>query len=371
MNILIFSPSNLRAVDQQSQAVLFKKMGHEPILLTCLPEGVLHKNFQAHGFKTSSSDIKARGVIYFIKQIIFMVRFCKKNNIAVVISHLQSCAIITGFAKYFMKTKVVYMRHHTDYVGIYNSPKERLQNWLANTFSLKIIAISKDVELILRKEKVPDRKIVRINLCYDFDEYKNDFTNQFEQVKEEIKSNLTLLYVARLDPVKRHTLAFEVVEHLLRDKIDCKLICIGKGNIENELRQYIADRDLSANIVIKGFVTNVFDYIKASDILLLLSDTEASSHMLKEAGICGKTLVVCKDVGDFNDYIKPGVNGFLVNKSNPVPGAVEILKKINDNKTLISELGDNLKKTVYKHFSIESDFEELYSKLFKEMKIKV
>ncbi|WP_460559043.1 glycosyltransferase [Ferruginibacter profundus] len=346
-------------------------MGHEPFLLTCLPEGILHKNFQAHGFKTFSSNIKARGVMYFIKQIIFLVKFCKKNNIAVVVSHLQSSAIITGFARYFMKTKVVYMRHHTDYVGIYNSPKEKLQNWLANTFSPKIIAISEDVKVMLLKEGVPESKIARINLCYDFGEYKNDFTDQFDAVKEEMKSNLSLLYVARLDPVKRHTLAFEVVEKLLSQGIDCKLTCIGRGNIEDQLRKYIAERGLEKNIIIRGFVTNVFDYIKAADILLLISETEASSHMLKEAGVCGKTLIACNGVGDFNDYLVNGENGFLVDKNNPVDETVNILKKINQDKSLITILGDNLKKTVYRNFSIDSNFEQLYSQLFKAMKIKL
>ena len=103
MNILIFSPSNLRAVDQQSQALLFKKMGHTPCLLTCLPEGLLHQHFQAHGFKTYSSTIKSAGLFYFIKQIIFLVKFCRKNKIDLVCSHLQSCALIAGVAKYFMK----------------------------------------------------------------------------------------------------------------------------------------------------------------------------------------------------------------------------------------------------------------------------
>ena len=372
MKIVIYSPSNLRAVDQQSQALLFQKMGHEPLLLTCLPEGVLHRNFQEHGFKTYSSNItNARGIIYFLKEINFLIKFCNKHKVDVVCCHLQSCAIIAGFAKFFIKAKVVYMRHHTDFVGIYNSPKERLQNWMANTLSPKIIAISNTVNKILINENVPERKIHRINLCYDFGEYRNDFTNQIDAIKQELRSPLTLLYVARLDPVKRHTYAFKIVEDLLAQGVECKLFCIGRGNLENELNQYIKNKKLGEHIVMKGFVTNVFDYISASDVVLLLSDTEASSHMLKEAGICGKTLIACADVGDFNDYLVHGENGYLVNKENPIPETVEILKKISSNKHIVPVLGENLKKTVYKHFSIDSNFEALYSTLFKAMKIQL
>lgn len=372
MKILIYSPSNLRAVDQQSQALLFQKMGHQPMLLTCLPEGVLHKNFQAHGFLTFSSNItNARGVNYFLKEIRFLIKFCNKHSIDVVCCHLQSCAIIAGVAKFFMKAKVVYMRHHTDFVGIYNSPKERFQNWIANTLSPKIIAISDTVNKILINENVAQSKMHRINLCYDFGEYRNDFTNQIDAIKQELHSPLTLLYVARLDPVKRHKYAFKIVEDLLAQGVECKLFCIGKGSLENELNRYIEDNNLSEHIVMKGFVTNVFDYISAADIVLLLSDTEASSHMLKEAGICGKTLIACAGVGDFNDYIIHGENGYLVNKDNPIPETIEILKNIGANKQIVSVLGENLKKTVYKHFSIDSNFEDLYSNLFKTMNIQL
>lgn len=372
MKIVIYSPSNLRAVDQQSQALLFQKMGHQPVLLTCLPEGVLHKNFQSHGFQTYSSDIRnAKGVKYFLKEIQFLIKFCNEHNIDVVCCHLQSCALIAGVAKFFMKSKVVYMRHHTDFVGIYNSPKERLQNCLANTLSPKIIAISDTVNKILIKENVPHHKIHRINLCYDFGEYRNDFTEKADVIKTELRSPLTLLYVARLDPVKRHTYAFKIVEDLLAQNVECKLFCIGKGSLEGELNQYIADKKLGEHIIMKGFVTNVFDYISAADIVLLLSDTEASSHMLKETGLCGKSLIACAGVGDFNDYIIHGENGYLVNKENPIPETVKILKMISANKHIVPVLGENLKKTVYKHFSIDSNFESLYSDLFKAMKIQL
>lgn len=372
MKILIYSPSNLRAVDQQSQAVLFKKMGHEPILLTWLPEGDLHRNFQKHGFATYSVEgVKGRRLVFFIRQAIYLARFCKQHNIDIVFSHLQNCAVITGMAKFFMKTKVVYVRHHNKFVGIYNSFKEKLQNKLANMLSPRIIAISKGVQQQLQAEGVPARKIARINLCYDFDEYADELTGAYENIRREIASDLTILYVGRLTAVKRHIKAFEVVEALTKRSINCKLICIGGGELEEELRQYIDSRDLGRYIILKGFVTNVFDYIKASDLLLLLSESEASSHMIKEAGMNRKTIVACKGVGDFDDYIVPGKNGFLVDKNDPVPGTVDLLEKLSKEKPVLENLGDQLYETVYRHFSLNGDFIERYNQLFKELNLTV
>lgn len=370
MNILIYYAQNARAVDQQSQALLFKKMGHNPILLTWLPEGDLHRNFKKNGFEAYSAEhVKGRSVVFFIRQAIYLARFCEEHKIDVIFSHLQNSAIVTGIARFFIKSKVVYVRHHSDYVGIYNSKKERVQNWFANKYSPKIIAISEGVKQQLIKEGVNEKKIVRINLCYDFKEYIGDTAGDYESIKSKIASDLTILYVARLDPVKRHKEAFKVVEGLLSKGINCKLICIGAGNIEVALRQYIADHNLGANVFLLGFVTNVFDYIKASDILMLISDTEASSHMLKEAGLNKKTIIVCESVGDFSDYIVHRENGFLVNRENPVPETIAILEKMAVDKVHLKEMGEKLNATINHHFSIEGNFDELYSRLFKDLKV--
>ena len=370
MNILIYYAQNARAVDQQSQALLFSKMGHNPILLTWLPEGDLHRNFKKHGFEAySAQHVKGRSVVFFIRQAIYLVRFCREHKIDIIFSHLQNSAIVTGIARFFTKAKVVYVRHHSDYVGIYNSRKEKAQNWFANKYSPKIIAISEGVKHQLIKEGVNEKKIVRINLCYDFKEYIGDVSDKHQSLDTKLASDLTILYVARLDPVKRHKEAFKVVEGLLKKNINCKLVCIGAGNIENELRKYVADHDLSANILLPGFVTNVFDYIQASDILMLISDTEASSHMLKEAGLNKKTIIVCKGVGDFSDYIVHGENGFLVDRENPVPETIAILEKMADNKIHLKEMGEKLNATINHHFSIDGNFVELYAQLFKDLKV--
>jgi len=372
MKILIYSPSNLRAVDQQSQAILFKKMGHTPVLLTWLPEGDLHRNFRQHGFETYSAEsVKGRRGVFFIRQVLFMIHFCKEHKIDVVFSHLQNCAIVTGLARFFMKTKVVYVRHHNQYVGVNNSWKERFQNWLANRLSPRIMAISRGVQEQLQREGVPLKKIARINLCYDFKEYAGESTNKYPEVKAAIASDLTILYVGRLTPVKRHILAFEVAKELRLKGINAKLVCIGGGELEAELKQYISRNDMEGYVELKGFVTNVFDYIKAADLLLLLSESEASSHMIKEAGINGKTIIACKHVGDFDDYITPGQNGFLVDKENPVPDTAAVLEELYRQKESLPELGRRLQETVYHHFSVEGDFPERYSQLFKELNLQV
>ena len=132
MKILLYSPANARAVDQQSQAILFKQMGHEVILLTWMPEGVLHENFKAIGVAAYSTQVKGRSIFFFLRQIRFFIRFCKKEKIDIAFCNGQGSGVVAGIAKYFFQTKTVYVRHNSVIYSDTNSAKDKWLNRLAN-----------------------------------------------------------------------------------------------------------------------------------------------------------------------------------------------------------------------------------------------
>jgi glycosyltransferase involved in cell wall biosynthesis len=343
-------------------------MGHEAILLTWMPRGVLHENFVAAGGSAYSSGVKGRNIFFFIRQIRFLISFCRQQQINIVISNGQGCAVVAGVAKYFIAARTVYERHNTSLYGelIKNSFKDRMLNWLANSLSPRFIAISGKVKEQLLKENIAITRIHQINLCYYPALYNSDNAGKESEIKYLYKADLILLYIARLVQRKRHELAFEATKQLVAEGIDCKLVCIGDGESRNELQQWITENNMQDKIILTGHVTNVFDYIKASDMVLLLSVSEASSHIVKEAAFCNKTILVCRGVGDFQDIIVPGYNGFLVDREDPVEETVGIIRNIAKDKTVLTRLADNLLKTVNEHFSIESvkeDYKTLFEKL--------
>lgn len=355
MNILIYSPNNLRAADQQAQAELLISLGHKVFLLTWLPEGVLHKNFKALGASvSSSSSARGRSIFYFINQAGYLARFCKRNKIDIVFSHLQSNAVVAGMAKYFIKSRIIYMRHNSDYFTLNSSVKSSILNKLANLLSPEIIAISNNVKEELIKEGVAEKKIHRINLCYNFAHYETERKYNSEVIRQQYQAELVMVCVARLDALKRHLMAFEVTRQLCAEGFDCKLVCIGDGPYKEVLKQWIADYSMQTKIILEGFVPNVFDYLEASDLLLLLSSSEASSHAVKEAGICDKPAIVCNRVGDFGDYIIHQENSYLVNKENPVNETVVLLRHLIKNQAELEKAGLKLHKNIEEKFGIEN-----------------
>lgn len=362
MRILIYSPANARAVDQQSQAILFKKMGHEVILLTWMPPGVLHENLKALGVPAYSTNVTGRRGVFFARQVRFLIRFCKENKIDIAFCHGQGCGMVSGIARRFVKTRMVYVRHNSTVFRPTNERKSRWINSIANKLSLDIIAISDAVKRELLKEGVEEKRIHRINLCYDEDQYKNDRQGKEAEIKERYRTKLMVLYIARLVEMKKHMLAFEAFQELAKKGMDCKLVCIGQGENLESLQHWISGNNMQDHIIMAGWVPNVFDYIIASDIVMLLSSSEASSHISKEAAYCDRTILVRKEAGDFGDIIVSGVNGFAVG-DEPVKESVEILERIYKDKSVLVQMAKNLRETVDANFSLESSAER-YSALF-------
>ncbi len=96
---------------------------------------------------------------------------------------------------------------------------------------------------------------------------------------------------------------------------DCKLLLIGSGamqflSCESELRGYVARNGMEASVIFAGSVSNVQDYLQASDFFVFPSESEALPLALLEALATGLP-AVASDIGGCRDIITPGVSGLL------------------------------------------------------------
>ncbi|MEP7236272.1 MAG: glycosyltransferase family 4 protein [Ferruginibacter sp.] len=367
MNILIFgTASNTRSPDQQGQAELFLQLNHKVFLLTLGKDDVLHRNFRALGAEAYSSVHKTgRSVFFFIRQAIYFARFCRKHKIDVAFCHLQGNALIGGMAKYFIKTRIVYVRHHTDEYKVMGGAKDLWIGKMANRLSPRIIAISEKVKEELLKDGVKPEKIFRINLCYNFEEFlKTDVKEDPVVIRDKFSSPFVLLCIARLFKTKRQLIAFEAVRLVTEMGLECTLVCIGTGEMQEELQQWINDNNMQHKINIIGFRPNVADYIEAVDMLIQPSESEASNQVVKEAGILKKPAIMCHSVGDFDDYIVDKKNGFLMNKENPLPEMVSLLSELITDKERVKKAGEAIHDTIINTFGIDNA-KEKYMALLK------
>lgn len=369
--IAFFYPSNKRSNVLETTVSELEKSGHHLYFLTTCEKGDLHMELDKMGIRNYSQKTDIRfPLLYYPLHIFRLIKFCKSQQIDIVFSHLQHANFIAVFAQFFMSTRVIAFRHHFKFnKGNFGIPLEVNRNEVLfdkviNRLAREIVLPSSGVlNGMLEYEKVNPKKLQILPYLYDFAQYGEANMEKVEEIKKATPCELRLIMVARLIPFKRHILIFPVVKKLIEEGLDLKMLVLDEGPEKENLQAYINDNGLENSIKMIGFQRNVIDYMKAADLMIHPSLTEASNNTVKEIGLMEKVVAVCKGVGDFDDYLVDGENGFLMDIVHPEKSAEEIIRKVYGQKELIGSIGSQLKKSILEKFGNRAALKEEYLQL--------
>lgn len=369
-NILFFTCFNVRSIHIESSVLYFKDRGYNVFFLTTCESGPIHKELISKNVIVNEISIgNSIGIFRYIKMISFLIKYSKMNQIDFIYSHLQIPNLVSSISRFFIKAKVFTVRHNSDVIELSGNYKEIVIEKIINKLSKYIIAISDKVkDQLIKKENVNPSKIIRINNGYDFKGYEmfSNGKNEAIEIREKYACDLLIVSPGRLIKTKRHDITIKGIDELLLKGFDVKLLILGDGPDFDALNNVISDIKLTDKVFLLGYCENISDYLKAADVVTLLSESEASSNIVKEAAYFEKPVIVCENVGDFSDYIEHEKNGFLVSKTNPLPQFLNIVEHIYLNRNSSKVLGKSLKEAVMNEFSILKvglKYEELQQKV--------
>lgn len=364
MNILFYTPLNTRCRDIESQAVYFASEGHKIFLLTQHAWGPLHQNFLAYGYQTAADESSSRFTTFrVLKRMKKLIRHCKSSRIDLVYAHLEPCNFIAVLSQYFIKARVIICRHHVDEAKLYPFGND-LSYKLTYRLAKDIVVVSDRAKrYMVREEGVPEDRITHINLAYNFDLYELPNSDSVTHLRDNLNADLVLLSVCRLTRYKRPDLSVEVLKRLIANGLSVKLVILGRGELQQELEEKIRNENLQQFCVLPGYVTNVLEYMAAADILIHPSLLESSCITIKEAALVKLPVMVCRNIGDFNEVIKNGVNGFIVDPDNFVQEISDLILRNTNNRNELLSTALRLRETVYELFDIAT-VGPVYEKLF-------
>ena len=93
--------------------------------------------------------------------------------------------------------------------------------------------------------------------------------------------------VARLTPEKNQPFLFEVFAEILKKMPDARLVLLGRGPSEDELRQRVEEMGIAENVEFLGIRDNVDEYMKAFDAFVFPSIVEGFPMAMVEAQAAG------------------------------------------------------------------------------------
>ncbi len=183
-----------------------------------------------------------------------------------------------------------------------------------------------------------------------------------------------LLFVGRLVKVKGADMLVQAMPHVLHEFPHTKLVVLGVGDMEAEIRRTIHDLGLQQKVLLRSeFVREeerIFHYA-ASDAVVLPSLYEPFGIVCTEAMSMAKPVVVgAQGINGMKEQVIPtGVQqcGFHVNPHDPVDIAWGIKQVLTSTEKRI-RMGTNARKRVIEQFSwdiIARRTSEIYAKCIK------
>jgi len=208
---------------------------------------------------------------------------------------------------------------------------------------------------------IPSENIKRIPNLLDTDRFRPPNPEDRGAVRRGlgVRREFLAIAVSRLDPVKQYEVMFEAWERFAQGKEQVRLVIVGDGPIESELREKAAKSSVSSSIDFVGAVEDPANWYQASDIFLLSSRLEGLSNSLMEALSSGLPVISTRVSGS-EDVMGETEAGALVEVGDSSAMAME-LARFHEDADLRDACASRARQYAKNHYSAPIVVEKIES----------
>ncbi len=305
-----------------------------------------------------NSFIKSRFtyLVIFFFSILKLHRLLKKEQPDFLIIHILTP--IPLFLLLFNKYNTKFILRISGYPHI-----SFLRGFLWKLVSKKIYRVlspSKNTKKLLINKKIfLDEKIqiifepiINLELIKKKSEYlpNNIFKNK----------NNYVISIGRLTKQKNFKFLINSFDKILEHIPNLKLIICGVGEEQNSLKLMIKKKGRKKNIILAGYVQNIFYALKNSKFFVLTSEWEDPGFVIIESMFCNKIVLSSNCESGPLEIISHKDNGYLFEKNNTqdfINNFIEINNLIDNNSKNITKMKIKAKRktlnySLFRHYSI-------------------
>lgn len=162
---------------------------------------------------------------------------------------------------------------------------------------------------------------------------------------------LNVINIARLDEQKDHITLLKSIK-IVKKKINIKLLIVGSGSEEKNLKEFIKNCNLGNTVKIIPYKSNPFPIIKKADLFILSSKYEGLPNTLLEVALLKKPIISSNCPTGPKEILSYGKGGILFKTGDYLDLSNKIIlfsKKKKKYKKKINFAYDNLNKFDYQN----------------------
>jgi glycosyltransferase involved in cell wall biosynthesis len=238
------------------------------------------------------------------------------------------------------KVKVIFT-YNTEILENVGFFKKKTLSWLVSRCDSVTFVSKYLMTEIEKKIKIRTKKRVIYDGCPLNPNYSDNDVMEFKKKYKINNDNGPVIsaiavfaYKLKVDGLKRLIMAFKgIVDNYPK----AKLIIVGDGQYKNDIVSQINKLDISENVILTGYMNNVFIPLTISDIYTHITLQEAGVAItILEAWALEKPVIV-SNIGGIPEVVTNNVNGIIIE-----PSPIEITKSITDlyeNKEKMKNMG--------------------------------
>lgn len=250
-----------------------------------------------------------------------------------------------------------------------NAPlKTRIMIWLEQFFYQwypKIVGVSEPILEVLRKRKLPDKKLALIRNGVDIPSTPTE--NTLQNLRAELQltpDDYCVINCARLTRQKDQASLIEAGRILKEQSFPIKLLILGQGPLKAELKQQIQNSGMEQHVHLLGFREDIPALLAIADVFALPSLDEGMPMSLLEAAASSKPIITTL-VGDIGKLIQHNKTGLTIPVGDPASLADAIIQ-LKNNPALAKLLADNAHAVMVKNYSSHAMYQQ-YILIYREL----
>lgn len=301
--------------------------------------------------------------IFLLNDLFSFIRLrkiLKQINPDIVHTHTSKAGVLGRLAVITLsgRIKIVHTYHGHLLYGYFKKYKVRIFTLIEKIlgyFSSALIAVAKSVASDLRDVGIG--RNARWEIIPPGIEL---YAPEIKPVQSE--KVLRVTWIGRFTEIKNPKLAllaFDMIEPTTRNHY--RFTMVGDGELLDASKSFARERSLEVSF--PGWATDVDEFLRDSDLLIMTSENEGMPVVIIEAA---KWEVPClsTNVGGVTEFIKPDMTGFLTNGT--AHDLANALQKLENDRDLLNRAGVRAREQAINGFSIKGyarKHEVLYSRL--------